>query len=89
MKTNQHADSLLTSTQNQYSVRHLRKNFTKQILLAYYVLVPDSAEVEKECIYVLLADSQTFHQAISFFYLRDLPSQDVEGIFSQALPGDF
>ena len=42
----------------------------------------DSAVVEKECIYVLFADSETFHPTISFFSLRDPPSQDAEGIFS-------
>ena len=38
--------------------------------------------VEKECIYVLFADPETFHLTISFFSLRNPPSQDAEGIFS-------
>ena len=42
----------------------------------------DSAVVEKECIYVLFADPETFHPTISFAPLRDQPSQDAEGIFS-------
>ena len=43
---------------------------------------PDSAVAEQEYIYVLFADSETFHPTISFFSLRDPPSQDAEGISS-------
>ena len=32
--------------------------------------------------YVVFADPETFHPTISFFSLRDPPSQDAEGIFS-------
>ena len=42
----------------------------------------DFAVVEKECIYVLFADPETFNLTISFFHLRNLPSQDAEGIFN-------
>ena len=42
----------------------------------------DSAVVEKECIHVLFADPETFHPTISFFSLRDPPSEDAEGISS-------
>ena len=40
------------------------------------------AVIEKECIYVLFADPETFHLTISFFPLRDRLSQDAERIFS-------
>ena len=42
MKTNQHAEYLLTSAQSQYSVKELKKNFKKRILLAFYVTVPQT-----------------------------------------------
>ena len=38
--------------------------------------------VKKEYIYVLFADSETFHPTVSFFSIRHLPSQDEQGIFS-------
>ena len=72
----------LTSAQSPYSIREFKKNFKKQILLAFYVTVPGSAVVEKESIYVLFADPETFRPTISFFSLIDPPSQDAEGIFS-------
>ena len=42
----------------------------------------DSSVVEKECIYVLFVDPETFQPNISFFSLRNVPSQDVVGVFS-------
>ena len=42
----------------------------------------DYTVVKEEYICVLFGDPETFHMTISFFSLRDLPSQDVVGIFS-------
>ena len=42
----------------------------------------DSSVVEKECIYVLFVDPETFQPNISFFSLRNVPSQDAVGVFS-------
>jgi hypothetical protein len=42
----------------------------------------DAAVVEKECIYVLFVDSETFRPNISFFSLRNVPSQDAVGVYS-------
>ena len=42
----------------------------------------DYTVVKREYICVLFGDPETFHMTISFFSLRDLPSQDVVGIFS-------
>ena len=40
----------------------------------------DSADVEKESIYVLFVDLDTFQPTLSFLYLKDIPSQDTDGI---------
>ena len=40
----------------------------------------DSAVIEKECIYVLFVDPDTFEPTMSFFSLKDVPSQDAIGI---------
>ena len=40
----------------------------------------DSGVVEKECIYVLFVDPDTFKPNVTFFSLKDVPSQDAEGI---------
>ena len=40
----------------------------------------DSAIVEKECIYVLFVDPDTFEPTMSFFSLKDVPSQDATGL---------
>ena len=42
MKTNQYTVNLLTSAQGQYSIRELKKNFKKQILLAFCMTVPQT-----------------------------------------------
>ena len=42
MKMNQHAENLVTSAQSQYSIRQLKKIFKKQILLTFYVTVPQT-----------------------------------------------
>ena len=41
----------------------------------------DSSVVEKECIHVLFVDPETFQPNISFFSLRNVPSQDAVGVF--------
>lgn len=40
----------------------------------------DSAVVEKESIYVLFVDPDTFQPTMSFLYLKYLPSQEADGI---------
>ena len=40
----------------------------------------DAAIVEKECVYVLFVDPDTFEPSLTFFSLKDVPSQDAEGI---------
>ena len=40
----------------------------------------DSAVVEKESIYDLFVDPDTIQPSLSFLYLKDLPSQDADGI---------
>ena len=40
----------------------------------------DSAVIEKECIYVLFVDPDTFEPTMSLFSLKDIPSQDAVGI---------
>ena len=40
----------------------------------------DSAVIEKECIYVLCVDPYTFNPTLSFFSLRNVPSQDAKGV---------
>ena len=42
----------------------------------------DSSVVEKECIHVLFVDPETFQPNISCFSVRNVPSQDVVGVFS-------
>lgn len=84
MKTNQYAANLLTSTLNKYSIR---KFYTNSI----HILLDgstDSAVVKKKSIYVLFTNQEAFHPTISFFSLRDLPSQDAKGIF-KALKKEF
>ena len=41
----------------------------------------DSAVVEKECIFILFVDPDTFSPTISFFSLRNVPSQDAKGVY--------
>ena len=41
----------------------------------------DSAIVEKECIYVLYVDPESFQPTLSFLSLKSLTSQDAEGLF--------
>ena len=40
----------------------------------------DSAVVEKECIYVMFCDPDTFEPVLTFLSLKDLQSQDADGI---------
>lgn len=42
----------------------------------------DSAVVEKESIYVLFVDPDTFYPTLSFFSLKSVPSQDAKGVYS-------
>ena len=43
-------------------------------------LSTDSAAVEKESIYALFMDPDTFQSTLLFLHLKDLPSQDADGI---------
>ena len=40
----------------------------------------DAAIVEKECVFVLLVNPDDFTPSMTFFSLKDLPSQDPKGI---------
>ena len=40
------------------------------------------AVIEKECIYILVGDPDNFQPKLTFFSLKDLPSQDANGIMS-------
>ena len=42
----------------------------------------DSAVIEKECIYILLVEPFKFKPTLSFIALKDIPSQDADGIKS-------
>ena len=42
----------------------------------------DSAVIERECIYVLFVNNETFLPTIYFFSLRNIPYQDAEVMFS-------
>ena len=42
----------------------------------------DSAVIEKECIYVLFVDPDTFEPKLTFFSLEEPPSQDANGLIS-------
>ena len=42
----------------------------------------DSAVVEKETIFVLFVDPDTFYPVISFFSMKSIPSQDARGVHS-------
>ena len=42
----------------------------------------DSAVIEKECIYILLVEPFEFKPTLSFIALKDIPSQDADGIKS-------
>ena len=42
----------------------------------------DVAVIEKECIYILFADPDNFQPKLTFLSLKDLPSQDANGIMS-------
>ena len=42
----------------------------------------NSGVVEKECIYIRFIDPDTFKIKVPFFALRDVPSQDAQGIYS-------
>ena len=66
----------LVSSANQYLRIPLRSNFIAVLCDGS----ADSADVEKESIYVLLVDLDTFQPTLSFLYLKDIPSQDTDGI---------
>ena len=42
----------------------------------------DSAIIEKECIYIMFCNPDTFEPVLTFLSLKDLPSQDADGINS-------
>ena len=42
----------------------------------------ESAIIEKECIYIMFCDPDTFEPILTFLSLKDLPSQDADGIKS-------
>ena len=42
----------------------------------------DSAVIEKECIYILFVEPFEFEPTLSFIALKDVPSQDADGIKS-------
>ena len=42
----------------------------------------DSAIIEKKCIYIMFCDPDPFELVLTFLSLKDLPSQDAEGIKS-------
>lgn len=51
----------------------------------YRILVDgstDSAIIEKECIYVIFVDPDSFQPVLSFFGLKDPKSQDAAGLFA-------
>ena len=48
----------------------------------------DSAVIEKECIYIIYMDPDTFEPHLTFFSLEDAPSQDADGLI-QAIKSAF
>lgn len=46
----------------------------------------DCAIIEKECIYCLFVDPDTFQPTLSFFSLKDVPSQDAAGVITFYFP---
>ena len=45
----------------------------------------DSAVIEKECVYLMYVDLSEFEPTLSFIALKDVPSQDADGIKSAIL----
>ena len=61
------------------------ENIRKKLELANFIAVfcdgsTDVAVIEKECIYILFADPDNFQPKLTFLSLKDLPSQDANGI---------
>ena len=59
------------------------RNLSEPISLPFSVTeAPGVAVIEKECIYILVGDPDNFQPKLTFFSLKDLPSQDANGIMS-------
>ena len=63
------------------------ENIRKKLERANFIAVfcdgsTNVAVIEKECIYILFADPDNFQPKLTFLSLKDLPSQDVNGIMS-------
>ena len=63
------------------------ENISKKLERANLIAVfcdgsTDVAVIEKECIYILFADPDNFQPKLTFLSLKDLPSQDANGIMS-------
>ena len=63
------------------------ENICKKLERANFIAVfcdrsTNTAVIEKECIYILFADPDNFPPKLTFLSLKDLPSQDVNGIMS-------
>ena len=63
------------------------ENISKKLERANFIAVfcdgsTDVAVIEKECIYILFADPDNFQPKLTFLSLKDLPSQDANGIMS-------
>ena len=67
------------------SISKLKRNVISKLKRVNFITVlcdgsTDAAIVKKECIFVLFVDSDTFQPTMTFFALKDVPSQDAVGI---------
>ena len=63
------------------------KNVRNKLERIYFIPVfcdrsTGSATIEKECIYIMFCYPDTFEPVLKFLSLKDLPSQDADGIKS-------
>ena len=62
---------------------HVRKKLLNVNFIAVFCDgSTDTAVIETECIYIILADPETLEPVLTFLSLKDLPSQDATGIMS-------
>ena len=65
----------------------LEEDVKSKLKIANFIAVfcegsTDSAVIEKECIYILFVEPFEFEATLSFIALKDIPSQDADGIKS-------